>query len=1171
MLLAAACSEQATPDAVNRAAKLPANATPVAAAVALGATPLATSSRGVPRLLQGKDVAAAPAATAIESARVHVSRLAPAWGVPFDALPELIGVGEVATQGGSIARIQQVIDGLPVDQGELRVMIGAGGTLVAASGELIGTNAVKHRAPFAQDDAGAIAHAVAYTHGVSENGASLATKYTNTDATRVVAGTLGDVDVQLARAKQAWHRQDNVLVAAWIVEAYTGRANSTSGDLYRTVITADGRRVLEHRSLQSDVAFKYRVFADTAGDFRPADGPTLDVSPHPTGAPNGTFPGYATPSLVEIDGLNTNPSNLPDPWLASTAVDTIGNNVNAYADVTTPTGFNTGDFRASTTGARAFDRAYNTAAEPASSQTQQMAAVTSLFFGINWLHDFWYDAGFTEVAGNGQADNYGRGGVAGDAILAEAQDFSGKNNANMSTPSDGMPPRMQVYLWSGKETRSLTAGAQTPATATMGFGPKNFSVSGVVAVANDAAGVSPSDACEALTGISGKVILADRGNCSAKVKARNVQLAGGVGLLVANNVAGTTPVGFSDDATVTTVITIGTLGITQADGTTMKTNVAAGTVNASFARAVGVDLDGSLDSTLLAHEFGHYLHHRLSVCNTKMCSAMSEGWGDFLALMQLARAGDNLDGAYPFSIYTTQSFTDDPAYYGIRRAPYSTNAAINSLSFRHMAEGEPLPTTHPFLAFGANSQIHNSGEIWASMLWEAYVGLQKAGTSFDATRKKMAKYVVAGLLLSPPHGTFIEIRDSILTAVNAASPADHAIVAAAFAKRGLGSCAIAPAADSTDFTGLVESTDVRGRAVAGAHLTEAGTKCDEDNVLDSGETLKVRVPIANRGHAALTSVTAKLTTQTPGITVVSEPTVMSTIAPYATAEIVAEIKLTTDVAVPTAGLFQLEITAQNGCDAMTSAPFAIRLNADDKLESSATDSFDAGASVWTATASDTPIWAHTREAMDVLDGVWHGINFASESDTSVVSPVVTVGDQAFSVTFSHRHEFEPIGDMGEAFDGGVIELSSDGGTTWNDVSTLGATPGYTKTLDTGNPLGARMAYAANNPSHPQPDTVTLDFGTQLAGKQVQLRFRLGTDGGVGALGWTIDDVAMSGIVGTPFPTQVADTGECGTDPDPDPEGNNDGGCCDAGPLGAGNIGAALGVLALVLRRRRRHS
>ena len=59
-----------------------------------------------------------------------------------------------------------------------------------------------------------------------------------------------------------------------------------------------------------------------------------------------------------------------------------------------------------------------------------------------------------------RSSNYGRGGDEGDAILAEAQDNAlggSRNNANMSTPDDGLPPRMQVFLWSGKDERTLHA------------------------------------------------------------------------------------------------------------------------------------------------------------------------------------------------------------------------------------------------------------------------------------------------------------------------------------------------------------------------------------------------------------------------------------------------------------------------------------------------------------------------------------------------------------------------------------------------------------------------------------------------------------------------------------------------------------------------------------------
>ena len=46
-------------------------------------------------------------------------------------------------------------------------------------------------------------------------------------------------------------------------------------------------------------------------------------------------------------------------------------------------------------------------------------------------------------------DNFGRGGVGGDPILAEGNDFSGTDNANMATPADGASPRMQMFEFTG--------------------------------------------------------------------------------------------------------------------------------------------------------------------------------------------------------------------------------------------------------------------------------------------------------------------------------------------------------------------------------------------------------------------------------------------------------------------------------------------------------------------------------------------------------------------------------------------------------------------------------------------------------------------------------------------------------------------------------------------------
>jgi len=55
--------------------------------------------------------------------------------------------------------------------------------------------------------------------------------------------------------------------------------------------------------------------------------------------------------------------------------------------------------------------------------------------------------GFDEVAGNFQQHNFGRGGEEGDAVIANAQDGSGFNNANFMTPPDGQNGRCRMYLW----------------------------------------------------------------------------------------------------------------------------------------------------------------------------------------------------------------------------------------------------------------------------------------------------------------------------------------------------------------------------------------------------------------------------------------------------------------------------------------------------------------------------------------------------------------------------------------------------------------------------------------------------------------------------------------------------------------------------------------------------
>jgi extracellular elastinolytic metalloproteinase len=73
--------------------------------------------------------------------------------------------------------------------------------------------------------------------------------------------------------------------------------------------------------------------------------------------------------------------------------------------------------------------------------------ITQLFYTSNLVHDLYYRYGFDEVSGNFQQHNFGRGGEENDAVIANAQDGSGYNNANFMTPPDGQNGRCRMYLW----------------------------------------------------------------------------------------------------------------------------------------------------------------------------------------------------------------------------------------------------------------------------------------------------------------------------------------------------------------------------------------------------------------------------------------------------------------------------------------------------------------------------------------------------------------------------------------------------------------------------------------------------------------------------------------------------------------------------------------------------
>ena len=108
--------------------------------------------------------------------------------------------------------------------------------------------------------------------------------------------------------------------------------------------------------------------------------------------------------------------------------------------------------------------------------------------------------------------------------------------------------------------------------------------------------------------------------------------------------------------------------------------------------------------------------------------------------------------------------------------------------------------------------------------------------SHDEVKRRLADYVVAGMQAAPSEPTFTEQRDAVLAAAMANDPLDYTAMAAGFAIRGLGSCAVAPPAASTTNSEAVEGFGLSGRLnFTGFSLTDSEKSCNDDDTLDVGE------------------------------------------------------------------------------------------------------------------------------------------------------------------------------------------------------------------------------------------------------------------------------------------------------------------------------------------------
>ena len=1103
----------------------PPTATTEQTATSLGMSIMASDARGTPRLIRAiVPRATATAMTPEAAARDHVAALAPLW--VQQARP--MALVETGTQrlrnGAAVVRLAQQASGVIVNRGELRVLLHANGSLAAVSGTLLPAVATPN---FVSSPHEALGHALDQQYGAARPQVAITETGDVAGWQGLAVASTPELQISSARARRELVKIGDHFQEAWNIEVSgqtppdaLSESMAPTLSSHRYLVSDAGGKILRDENLVQSDAFVYRAYAETTGNRRPLDGPLASFAPHPTGVPDGSAPGLVASNLVVMDSFN----GPLDKWLPDNATTTSGNNVEVFADLDADVAFSAGDVRAEVRAGRTLNYTYDHELEPTANANQSKAATVNAFFLVNWMHDWWYDSGFTEVAGNAQLDNYGRGGVGGDPLLVTAQAGANtglRNNADMSTPGDGARPLMRMFLWTAGTVTSLTTPSGAVRSESFSTGPHTFDLVGDLAIPTDPTGPT-DDACGPITNsLAGKIALVTyQALCNSATIFNNAKAAGAIGVIIVDGGLDD-PRAFGGSA----AANIPGLAIGRTDGAALVAQVRAGSVTVELrSGSSGAERDGDFDNTVVGHEWGHYLHHRLADCGATQCSGMSEGWGDFNALLLMLREGDNRDGVYAMAPYAIDNGTPNFAYFGLRRFPYSLDRTKNNLSFRHIGDENALPTTTPGSSGGPNSEVHNTGEVWASMLWEV-LNVLADQHGVTVARRRMSDYVVSGLLLTPPDATFTEARDAILAAASALDTDDMTLMAAAFAGRGAGSCAVSPDVNSGTNAGVVESGTLAGKlALSAISLTDDGISCDHDGYLDPGESGTLRVTIANNGILASENVTVTATTTSAGVRL-GAPLKIAAMQPFSNAQLTVPVTLLPTAARNTAITISLHATGDETCDRNgITTTLTVLTGEDDTLAVAKIDHADTKASPWTATGTTTGVWGHTA---DVTNLAFLAKDSGFPSDTQFVSPAL-LASATEPLVVSFKHAFNLEGSPGQLFDGGMIELSADGGATWRDVTAFGVNPGYSGPLFVGsdNPLAGRQAYSGVSPGFPALVPVSLNFGTQFAGQSVVVRFRLGTDAAAAFTGWTIDDIEVAGITNTPFPLLVSEPSTC---------------------------------------------
>ncbi len=478
-------------------------------------------------------------------------------------------------------------------------------------------------------------------------------------------------------------------------------------------------------------------------------------------------------------------------------------------------------------------------------------------------------------------------------------------------------------------------------------------------------------------------------------------------------------------------------------------------------------VDDAEDADIILHEMGHsiqYFQNSSAFTSSGESGAIGEGFGDYWAFSNT------------YNISVANGF--DPFCIGEWDSTSYSNTSPPCL--RRVDSNKKYPDD-------MDGEVHDDGEIWSSCLREIFMKLGKEVTD---------SIVLEGQYLMPPSTNFRNGALSIIEADKNLYNGEHAAyICTVFYNRG-----------------ILSQADCRSNGPFIEMYTPDFTELDGNgnSIADLGEIYKLNLSFYNSGNEDSGKVYIKVTPTSNSIEMLNDTTTIDNLPANGSitgANSPIVFKIGNSFPCGRKATFKIDVYNE-GLEFIFNAELQVGNVSSSDIFS---DDFENGGnSLWnTSVGSGSQSFGWQIKETPYNHSQNHSY-FASDPPTPqdsylILGPINLSTNKIYYLHFYHTYSFEA------GYDGGVVEISIDGGNSFSDLGNYFIKNGYNMLISTdySSPIGGRMAFSGGNLSTNLKESI-IDL-TNFCGSTIFIRFRATADQSNSGQGWYIDDVRIEEI------------------------------------------------------------